>query len=220
MLDYVRTVERRKRNVRFVWSFGLRFSHYSRPFYSRCLKSEQNLVRISDIQAVRFVLSFSYTINVRNPNFQLVELINRTSEIRTKWFGFQTLSELFGNGTTLESAKIWIFGFQTFTVLSNSTTNTTTNTAIYTISAYSTGRLSEIWTLWNSILISKAQLSEIGTLWNSIPQLSEIGTTYRYLCTDPKISNCLFIFEIFSGSIFPCAFSASSCSNSLVRKKQ
>ena len=46
---------------------------------------EQNLVRISDIQAVWFVRSFSYAINGRNPNVRLVELFNRTSEIRTVW---------------------------------------------------------------------------------------------------------------------------------------
>ena len=65
--------------------------------YSRCPKSErsvwktkQNLVRISDvwisdIRAVWFVRLFGYTINVRNPNVQLVESINRTSEILTVW---------------------------------------------------------------------------------------------------------------------------------------
>ena len=74
--------------------------------YSRCPKSErsvwkteQNLFRISDVPisdiwAVQFVRLFGYTINIRNPNIQLVETINRTSEIRTKWFGFQTLSEI------------------------------------------------------------------------------------------------------------------------------
>ena len=51
-------------------------------------------VRISDIWAVRFVRSFRYTINVWNPNVQLVESINRTSKIWTKWFVFQTLSEI------------------------------------------------------------------------------------------------------------------------------
>ena len=65
--------------------------------YSRCLKSErsvwktkQNLVPISDvwisdIQFVRFVQSFGYTINVQNPHVWLVESINPTSEIRTVW---------------------------------------------------------------------------------------------------------------------------------------
>ena len=80
--------------------------------YSRCPKSkcsvwktEQNLVQISDVRIsdiravrfvrfVRFVRLFGYTINVRNPNVWLVESINRTSEIQTKWFGFQTLSEI------------------------------------------------------------------------------------------------------------------------------
>ena len=71
--------------------------------YSRCPKSERSVwkternlvwisdVWISDIWAVWFVRSFGYTINVRNPNFWLVELINRTYEFRIKWFGFQTL---------------------------------------------------------------------------------------------------------------------------------
>ena len=42
-------------------------------------------VRISDIWAVRFVWSFGYTINVRNPNDGLVKSINWTSEIQTVW---------------------------------------------------------------------------------------------------------------------------------------
>ena len=42
-------------------------------------------IRISDIRAVQFAWSFGYTINVRNPNVQLVESINRPSEIRTVW---------------------------------------------------------------------------------------------------------------------------------------
>ena len=62
----------------------------NRNYYSRCPKSkryvwktEQNLVWISDIWAVPFVLSFVYTINVQNPNVWLVESNNLTSEIRT-----------------------------------------------------------------------------------------------------------------------------------------
>ena len=74
--------------------------------YSRCPKSErsvwkieQNLVRILDVlisdnRVVWFFGSIGFTINVQNPNVQLVESINRTSEIRTKWFRFQTLSEM------------------------------------------------------------------------------------------------------------------------------
>ena len=51
-------------------------------------------IRISDIRAVRFVRLFGYTLNVRNLNVRSVESINRTSEIQTKWFRFQTLSEI------------------------------------------------------------------------------------------------------------------------------
>ena len=40
------------------------------------------------------ILDIYCTINVRNPNVRLVESINRTSAIWTKWFGFQTLSEI------------------------------------------------------------------------------------------------------------------------------
>ena len=65
-------------------------------------------------------------------------------------------------------------------------------------------------------------LSEIGTVWKQNPTvLSEIQTSsvfrhslYRYLCTNPKISNCLFIFEIFS----MCFFSQFMYSNSPVQK--
>ena len=58
--------------------------------YSRCPKSERNLVLISDIwisdiRAVPFVRFFGYIINVRNPNVRLVESNNRTSEIGTVW---------------------------------------------------------------------------------------------------------------------------------------
>ena len=78
-------------------------------------KTEQNLVwisdvRISDIWAVRFVRSFGYTINVRNPNVRLVELINRLSEIQTVWewdnFGMRwntnvRISDVYCNWKTL-----------------------------------------------------------------------------------------------------------------------
>ena len=55
-------------------------------------KTERNLfwtsdIRISDIQAVWFVRSFGYTINLRNPNVWLVESINQMSEILTNCLG-------------------------------------------------------------------------------------------------------------------------------------
>ena len=68
-----------------IWTFGLE----NRTKFSSDFRHSD-----LDIRAVWFVQSFGYTINVRNPNVWLVESINRTSEIRTKLFGFRTVFEI------------------------------------------------------------------------------------------------------------------------------
>ena len=85
-LLYVKT-EYQIRAFRYSNTFLMNFYMYSRCPKSECSvwKTQQNLVRISDIRVVPFVRSFGYTINVRNPNDWLVETNNRTSEIRTVW---------------------------------------------------------------------------------------------------------------------------------------
>ena len=52
--------------------------------------SEIRTFGLENPNEIQFGRLFGYTINVRNLNVRLVESINQKSEIRTKWFGFQT----------------------------------------------------------------------------------------------------------------------------------
>ena len=94
------TVDVRKQNIRFInFEPNIRFGFF--------LALSQTVIYIY----IYFFIKRSRL--VKKSNRTAVRSTNRTSEIRTKAFGFQTLSE---NRTIYKSAKNRMFGFRTFTV--------------------------------------------------------------------------------------------------------